>query len=385
MWLRIKAFFSLFFLPLWNEVGQVPSTLTDDYGAVLTTTLRNMQPRLHDNITRSNKVIAWLVDNGRVQREDGGERVKIALMHAQNSTADIFSAYGTLDTTPQDGITSAFYDWSQLSVSIAISRLEERQNSGPHRQIGLLQSKTMQAEASIKELLNNCIVAGRITSGASSASGRFSSRVGRLDSGALGPLPLAALIDVTNNRNNAIGNINPNTYSFWRNQATSSTGTTFAAQKQEMGQVYNDCSRGTGGAPDLLIGDQRAWEQYFNSLQNQERYIIDTPRIVNVLGGSEGLKFRGGVFTWDEVVPDPETNAEIVDAIGTVSASTIYFLNTQTWRYIVDSETDFITTPFIRPENQDARVAQILWMGAMAVNNRRKNGVLYGISRSIVS
>jgi hypothetical protein len=39
----------------------------------------------------------------------------------------------------------------------------------------------------------------------------------------------------------------------------------------------------------------------------------------------------------------------------------------------------------VRPENQDARVSQILWMGALGVNNRRKNGVLYGISRSITS
>lgn len=37
------------------------------------------------------------------------------------------------------------------------------------------------------------------------------------------------------------------------------------------------------------------------------------------------------------------------------------------------------------PENQDATVAQILWMGALGVNNRRKNGVLYGISKSITA
>lgn len=149
--------------------------------------------------------------------------------------------------------------------------------------------------------------------------------------------------------------------------------------------MYNDCSKGTGGSPDLMIGDQTAWEQYWNSLQNQERYIVTSQRILDVLGGSEVLRFRGANFIWDEVVPDPETNAEVVDGVGTVSASTIYYLNTQTWRYITHSQRDFVTTPFLRPENQDARVAQILWMGATAVNNRRKNGVLYGISQSITS
>ena len=363
--------------------GQVPSSLTDDYGALLTTTLRAMQPRLHDNITRGNKFIAWLEMRGRWRKQDGGERVKVALMHAQNSTADIYSGYGLLDTTPQDGITSAFYEWAQLAVSISISRKEERQNSGQSRAIPLLRSKTEQAEASIRELLNNCIVAGRIT--ASAASGRFLARIGRLDSGASGPLPLAALVDANASRSVSIGNINGNTYSFWRNQADSSTATTFAGYKQELNNLYNDCSKGVGGPPDLFMGDQVAWEQYWNSLQNQERYVITDARVVNVLGGADAIKFRNAAFIWDEVVPDVETNAEVVDAIGTVTVSNVHMLNSETFEWVVDSETDFITTPFVRPQDQDARVGQILWMGALGVNNRRKNGVLYGISRSIVS
>src|SRR3989304_2458294 len=148
---------------LFSEVGNIPSSLTDDYGALLTTTLRNYQTKLRDNVSRGSQLLKWLDSKGRFTTRDGGERVSVPLMHAQNSTADIYSGYGTLDTTPQDGITSAFFEWSQLSVSIAISRKEERQNSGRSQAISLLQSKTQQAEASIRELLNNCIVAGRLT------------------------------------------------------------------------------------------------------------------------------------------------------------------------------------------------------------------------------
>jgi hypothetical protein len=272
-----------------------------------------------------------------------------------------------------------------MSVSISISRKEERQNSGQSRLLSLLESKTMQAEVSLKELLNNCVVSGKITSGASGANGQFSARTGRQDSGALGPLPIPALVDVTNNRAVAVGNISPSTYAFWRNQSTSSGATTFAGYKQELNAMYNDCSKGVGGPPNFILSDQRAWEIYWNALANQERYVVDNQRTLDILGGSEALKFRGGVWVWDEVVPDPETNADIVDAIGTVTASTVYMLNTETWNYVVDSQTDFITTPFVRPENQDARVAQILWMGATCVNNRRKNGVLYGVLRTIAA
>lgn len=367
--------------------GQIPSTLTDDYGALLTTTLRAMQPRLHDNITRGNKFLSYLRLRGRWRTQDGGERVQIALMHAQNNTADIYAGYGTLDTTPQDGITSAFYDWAQISVSIAISRKEERQNSGRSRALNLLESKTKQAQVSAQELLNNCIVAGRITTSAN--VGQFFARVGRLDSGASGPLPLAALIDALPTRSVVIGNINGNTYAFWRNRQTDSSATTYRGLIQEMTTMYNDCSRGAGGFPDLLLGDQNSWERYFNALSNQERYIVTDKRVLDVLGGPNGsddlLKFRGAVFIWDEVVPDTETNAEVVSAIGTFTLGTIFFINSESFEYVVDSETDFVTTPFLRPENQDARVAQILWMGCVGVNQRRKNGQLQGIAYSSIS
>ena len=366
--------------------GQI-SSLTDDYGALLTTTLRAMEPRLNDNIARGNRYLAYLEMRGRWRSQNGGERVKVALMSGLNSTADIYSGFGNLDTTPVEGITSAFFDWSQLAASITISRKEERQNSGQSQILDLLRAKTTQSESSIRELLNNCLVAGRIT--ASAASGRFLARVGRLDPGASGPLPLAALIDTTPSRSVSLGNINGNTWSFWRNQADSSTATTFAGYKQELNNIYNDCSKGSGGFPDLLVGDQVAWEEYFNALANQERYLVTDKRVVDVLGGPNGgddlLRFRGATFIWDEVVPDTETNAEVVDGIGTPTVSTVFLINSNTLEYVYDSETNFITTPFIRPVGQDARTAEILWMGAMGINNRRKNGVLYGISRSIVS
>lgn len=266
-------------------------------------------------------------------------------------------------------------------MSIAISRKEERQNSGSSKLLSLLESKTTQAEASIRELLNNCLVAGRIT--ASATDGRFLARVGRLDSGANGPLPLAALIDGTVARSVSIGNINGGTYSFWRNQLSTSTATTWRGFFGECVGLYNDCSKGVGGSPDLILDDQRTWEQYWNGLSNQERYVVTDSRTIDILGGTDMLKFRGAVRIWDEVVPDVETNAEVVDAIGTVTTGTSFYINSNAMEWIVDSQTDFITTPFIHPAGQDARVAEILWMGAVGLNNRRKLGVMKSIQRAL--
>jgi hypothetical protein len=343
-------------------------------------------PRLRDNITRSNKLLAWLQDRDRMRSLDGGERVQVPLMYGLNSTADIYAGYGQLNTTPQDGITSAFYEWRQMSVSVTISRREERQNSGQSRMLSLLQAKMTQAERSLEELLNNCIMSGRITSGASSSDGAFSSRVGTLDGSAAGPLPLTALIDSNPTRSRTdIGNINPSTYAFWANNSVLSSASTYAGLKQEMTDTYTRCQRGAGGSPDIMIGDRLLWTQYFNSLQSQERYIRTDDRTVNVLGGSQALAFFDAALIWDEVVPDVRTNADVVDGIGTVSKSTLYFINSEAMEWIYDSETNFENTPFIRPIDQDARSMQILWMGAMGVNNRRKLGVLRNIAQNIVS
>jgi hypothetical protein len=364
----------------------LPSTLTDPYGALLTTTMRNWMPRLRNNITRTNKLLGWLDSGGRTRTINGGERIAVPLMYAHNSTADIYSGYGLLDVTPADGMTAAFYNLAQLSVSVTISRLEERQNSGKARMLDLLEGKFRQSDFSIRELLNNCLVAGRIASGAPSANGQFVARVGRMDSNAQGPLPLTALVDSDPTRSRTdIGNINAATYSWWRNQALESTATTFAGLKQEMLDMYTRCERTAGGEPDLILTDRIGWSMYFNSLQSQERYFRSDERAVNVLGGSKALAFLNAAMIWDEVVPDVTTNADVVDGIGTVSLSTMYFLNTELMEFITDSETDFISTPMVRPENQDARTGQILWMGCLAVSNRRKQGVLKGIAQTIVS
>ena len=70
---------------------------------------------------------------------------------------------------------------------------------------------------------------------------------------------------------------------------------------------------------------------------------------------------------------------------GTDSAAAAYYVNTESVEFITDTETDFITTDFVRPTDQDATTAQVLWMGANTVNNRRKNGLHYGVSKTITA
>ncbi len=371
-------------------------SVTEVYDSVLTTTARAMNPTLRDNISRGNKLVSWLKEKNRFRQQSGGERIQVPLMYALNSAVDIYQGYGTLATTPQDGITSAFFPWSQMAVPVSISGLERKKNKGSSRVINLLESKEMQSEASGKEFFNNAILAGRLASGATGNLNQFSPRLGILDPSALGPLPLPALIDASPTRSVTIGEINgaAGNNTWWRNYAAAGGTATYRGFLRDMLRMYNLTSRGILGHPDLILYDQYIAEVHFNALQNQERYVVTDERILDVLGGSTMLKFQGATCVWDEVVCDVGTStAHIPDAIGTLTNgaiqsgahSTAYFINSQAMEYVVESETDWAHTPFQTPVGSDSTIAHLLWMGQVCINNRRKHGVLYDLDNSIAS
>ena len=132
----------------------VPSSETRNYDALLSTTMANIRPMLEDEISTSNALLFALMrrqSGGYVGESSLGERMEMPLMY-EMGTADVYSGYDQLDVTPMDGITKAFYSWRQIAVPIAISRIEERQNSGQHQMINLLKGKTKQALLGIQDL-----------------------------------------------------------------------------------------------------------------------------------------------------------------------------------------------------------------------------------------
>ena len=149
----------------------------------------------------------------------------------------------------------------------------------------------------------------------------------------------------------------------------------YAGLKVALRRLYNYCSRGSGGSPNLGVADQVTFETYENSLDTQVRYT--NTRMADM--GFDNIKLRGATILWDEVVPD------IDNGTAAVTAGTVFLLNTNFYTLVIDSETDIVTTPFVIPENQTVRIAKILFMGNAAVSNLRKHGVAYAISQTITS
>jgi hypothetical protein len=321
-----------------------PSTNTVYYDALLSTTLDAYvgSGSLFDNIFKDSAFLAALRSMGGIQKQNGGERIRAPLMYGKNNTVSSYSDYDVLDTTPQDGITTAFYEWAELGGTISISRKEERQNSGEAAIISLLESKIMQAEMSMREELNTQLIQGTV-SGATFIPG------------------------------NSAKDLNPLGWFLRKANATNPTagGNVGIALRR----MYNYCCRGSGGSPNLVLFDQVTYETYENALDDKVRYSNTTLADM----GFDNIKLRGATCIWDEVVPD------IDNGTTAITDGTAFFLNTNFYKLIIDSETDVVTTPFVEPENQTAKTAKILFMGNATCSNLRKQGVLYATSQSIVA
>ncbi len=154
----------------------------------------------------------------------------------------------------------------------------------------------------------------------------------------------------------SIGNISGTTYSWWRNKATS--GGSFSVS--DMNTMYNQVSDGFD-FPQLLLSGQTVYEYYENSLVGQIRYA-DTKMAD---AGFQSLLYKQTPMVWDP-------NIGITDSL--------YFLNFKYLKLNIMAGMDFITTDFIEPDNQAAKVAKILYMGNIVCTARRRQGTLYSIT-----
>lgn len=302
-----------------------------DFNAVLATTLKNYLPKLEDNIFTARPLVFFLKEAGQVRPIGGGTHIVLPLIYAQNSTAGSYAGYDTIATTPQDGISAAQYTWKQYAVSIAINGLEEAQNSSEEEVIDLLEGKIMQAEETTYEKMDQMFFADGTGNGGKDWNG---------------------LGNLVNQNTTTVGNIDPAANTFWQSYRETTAEVLSIAK---MTTAYNTVSVGND-KPNVVLTTQALFEKYESLLQPQLRYT-DTK---TADAGFQNLLFKGAPVTYDTYCP----------------TGLVYFLNTKYLRLQGHRDVWWKPTPFVRPENQDARYAQILVYGEFCVSNRKRQGVL---------
>ena len=299
-----------------------------NFDALLTTTLANYQKRLTDNVF-TDRVLTWYLNDKAAVKLRGGTKIVEPLIYDDNDTFSSYAGYDPISLTPQAGISAAEFEWRQLGVSIAISGIEEAKNSGEEAILDLLDAKIMQAQETVKEGLNTML---------------FGDGTGNTNKDFLG---LKALVGTGN-----VGGIVAADNTWWQSYVSdSATALTEAAMRT----AYNTVSRGND-QPDMILTTQTLFEKYESLLTPNIRYS-DT-KMANL--GFQNLMFKGAPVAYDHAC----------------DAGTVYFLNSKYIRLVGHSQKWFAQTPFVRPENLDARYALILSYGNMSVRNRARLGKL---------
>ena len=302
----------------------------DALQTLLATTVANYRKTLTDNVFNARPLTYFLMDKGRIRMLNGGTNIVEPLIYGENSTVASYSGYDTISLTPQSGITAAEFDWKQYAASVAISGIEEAKNNGEQAMVNLLEAKIMQAEESMKEGFNSMFFGD----GTGNSSKDWNGLGNLVESG------------------NTVGGINSATETWWRSYEENTVAALSLAQ---MTTAYNTASVGNDH-PDMILGTQTLFEKYESLLQPQLRYT-DTK---TADAGFQNLLFKAAPVAYDVDCP----------------AGNMYFLNSKYITLVGHSDKWFEVTPFIRPENLDARYSLIMCYGNLTIRNRKRQGKL---------
>lgn len=374
---------------------QAPNVITTYLDSVFSTSLANYRKTLVDNIGALNAILYEVIQGESYESADGGTYIAEELMYALAPT-DSYDGYDELSTMPTDGITQAQFEWRQLATPIAYNMKEVFQNQ--HRIINLVKAKMTQGEMGIQEGWAQAFMWG-------SGTGNLTTPKQSGANGSYNVEPISKLVSYNTAGNDIIGNaaatgtaltvgaLPENTLPWWRNQWGVSAATTYSNFMLELETMYNTVSLGTGGAPNLMLMDQKTYQNWIHAYFSIYKAAPDA---LDKGYPFVGKKFLNAKVIMDDKVPDVANSIAptSVGGIGNPASLTngsVFFINTKFFkiRYLPERDWEMLKDEngktFAKPINGDSRVGHIGWMGNCTVNNRRKHGVLGKIARSYAS
>ena len=308
---------------------------------LVTTTLESQVPKIIDNVTNNHPLLMKMKEKGNIKKLSGGNTIRESLSYAVNGTTQYQGEYDTFDTTPQDVLTSADFDFKILTGTTTMTGLELKQNAGKERIIDLLKGKFQVLESSMKNQIGTSLYAD-----GTGSSGND-----------LGGLQLLLADDPTTG---TVGGINRASYSFWRNQlwdfSVESVTASATTIQNAMNTLFIRCQTQTGELPDVIAADATYFGFYEDSLQTIQR--ISDPKMGQL--GFASVKYKNA-----DVFYDPEA-----------PANHMYFINSNHMFLKYLGKDLFEVGETSRPVNQDVFVTPLIFTGNMTITNARTQGVM---------
>jgi len=318
-------------------------TLSEALDNLYTTTWQNMKDTVRDQIFDSTPFWFWMRDKGKLRSVSGGRFITEPLQYAKNDNVSWIGKGGTVSLNDYEFLTIAQYNWKYQAASIVRFGVDDQQNRGKNQIISLMNSKMENTRNSIIDDLESKLFAGE-------ASGD------EFDG-----LQFLVADDPTASSND-VGEIDPSTYTWWRNQTKNMTGSSFAANGvAEMRTMLNNCTNNLKmDAPDIILTGQTPYEWYED--ENLDYYRTYDRKLADM--GFTNQAFKGIPMIWSP----------------SCSNERMYFLNTNYLNFVYDPMMYFDMTEWKPiPDQPNDRAAQIMLAGSFTVSRRRCQGVIHTI------
>jgi hypothetical protein len=311
---------------------------------LVSTTLRNQDRMVADNVTNHNGLLRTLEDTGNIKNAGGGRDLTEPLLYNELATKfyDGFETF-SIDTS-QEVIDSAVYQWKQLGGFSFISGKEKIMNREKWQVVSL-------AEARV-----DALIAGLRNKTGLSLYGTGTAEGGK----EFGGLRLLVADDPSTG---TVGGIDAAANPFWQNQTDVSGAATLPTTIQaRMNAMQLACTRGTD-QPDLIMANGNLFTSYWSSLQENARFT--NPKLADA--GFRTLEFVGTPVVYD---------AQCATDLTTAGEGRMYFLNTKYLCFRKAAERWFATEEARKVENADYDVIPNWTMGNLTCNARFLQGVL---------
>lgn len=311
---------------------------------ILATTIENRSRKTADNVTKNNAFLMKCKQSGRIRTFSGGHKIFEELTFAENANGGWYSGYDFLPIAAQDVISAAEFEIKQYAVPVVLSGLEMLQNAGREKMIDLMETRLSVAEATMA----NQIAAGLYSDGTGSSGKELTG--------------LDAALAVDPSVSATYGGINQQTWPFWRNQATDTSGLDASTIQGSWNTLWAKCVRGSD-RPDLVLVDNTTWGFYVASLQALQRFTNPETGAL----GFPSLKFMTAEVVLDGGIGDLITNDP------GIGGNTAFFINSKYFHYRPHSARNMVPlSPNRRyATNQDAEVQILAWAGNLTCSGRQ--------------
>lgn len=248
-----------------------------------------------------------------------------------------------LDVQRIDVFDSAQYEWKEHAGTITYSVIQEWKSSGEGAKFDLIGSLVENGIKSHKDDINEAMFADGTGNSSKDIHG------------------LKLLVPATNT--NTVGAINRNTFTFWRNQAATSSGSSYSLLRGSMRTMYNNCSLGVAAEhPTVGVTTQTVFEAYEGLLTANERFTDKSSG--EGAFKNEVLKFKGMQLSFDEEC----------------LAGAMYFLNPKYIYLMVASDVFMKLGKELEPVNQNIRVRKVHSILNFVVSQSRRLGIISSIT-----